>query len=379
MMNINGVFFMKKYQICTRCIMDTSDPYIEFDEQGVCNHCNTYKQSIKRGLLTGETGKRELAKIITKIKEDGKENEYDCLIGLSGGVDSTYVAYKLIEFGLRPLVLHLDNEWDSEVAQQNIEKTVSKLDLHIEHCRVDWTEFKDLQLAFLKASVPDLEIPTDHAIVSLFYKAAKEWGIKYFISGSNLATESHLPAAWSTGHRDWKYIENIHKMYGTVPLKSYPHHTVTDLVHYKLILRLNTINILNYMDYNKEKAMETLEKELGWQQYGGKHYESIYTRFVQGYILPTKFGYDKRRQHLSTLICSGQIDRNAALAEMEKNPYPSEELLETDIKVFKDKLGLTDQEYASLLSLPNQSFWDYPSYEKSWAFRAGRSLYLKLK
>lgn len=368
-----------KYQICTRCIMDTSDPYITFDEQGVCNHCRAYEQNIKRGLATGENGKRELAKIITQIKEDGKGNDYDCLIGLSGGVDSTYVAYKVVQFGLRPLVLHLDNEWDSEVAEHNIEKTISKLNLHIEHCRVDWREFKDLQLSYLKASVPDLEIPTDHAILSLFYIAAKEQGIKYFISGSNLATESHLPVAWSTGHRDWKYINSIHKMYGTVPLKHYPHHTITDLAYYKLVLRLNTVNILNYMDYNKKSAMETLEKELGWQQYGGKHYESIYTRFVQGYILPTKFGYDKRRQHLSTLICSGQIDRSAALAEMEKSPYPSKELLEKDIRVFKEKLGLNEQQYNELLSLPNKSFWDYPSYEKSWAFRAGRVLYLNLK
>jgi len=368
-----------KYQICTRCIMDTSDPYIKFDEYGVCNHCRTYEQSIKRGLVSGDAGKRELARIITQIKEHGKGKEYDCLIGLSGGVDSTYVAYKLVKFGLRPLVLHLDNEWDSEIAKQNINKTVSKLDLNIEHCKVEWSEFKDLQLAFLKASVPDLEIPTDHAILSLFYKAAKERGIKYFISGSNLATESHLPAAWSTGHRDWKYIKSIHNMFGSIPLRNYPHHTLTDLIYYKLVLRLHTINILNYMDYNKQEAMATLERELGWQYYGGKHYESIYTRFVQGYILPTKFGYDKRRQHLSTLICSGQIDRNTALSEMEKSPYPSEELLHNDMKIFKEKLGLTDQEYNDLLSLPNKSFEDYPSYEKSWAFRAGRYIYLNFK
>jgi hypothetical protein len=273
----------------------------------------------------------------------------------------------------------LDNQWDSDVAKENIEKAVSKLNLNIEHCRVDWTEFKDLQLAFLKASVPDLEIPTDHAIISLFYNAAIERKIKYFISGINLVTESHLPAAWSKGHRDWKYIKSIHKMYGTIPLKTYPHHTVTDLAYYKLLLRLNTIPILNYMDYNKQNAMETLEKELGWQQYGGKHYESIYTRFVQGYILPKKFGYDKRRVHFSSLICSGQINRNMALAEMEKDPYPSQELLENDIRMFKEKLGLSDGKYNQLLSLPNKNFWDYPSYEKSWFFRTGRKLYLRVK
>lgn len=365
-----------KYQICSRCIMDTSDPYIQFDDQGVCNHCRTYQLSVKRGLIRGDAGKRELDKIINQIKQDGKGKQYDCLIGLSGGADSTYVAYKIIEFGLRPLVLHLDNAWDSEAAKLNIEKTVSKLKLHIEHYRIDWREFKDLQLSFLNASVPDLEIPTDHAIGSLFYRSAKEKGIRYFISGSNLATESHLPTAWSTGHRDWKYIKSIHNMFGSVPLKTYPHHTLTDLVFYKLALRQSTINILNYLDYNKQTAMETLEKELGWQYYGGKHYESIYTRFVQGYILPTKFGFDKRRQHLSTLICSGQIERKDALNELEKSPYPSKELLENDIKVFKDKLELSDQEYNRLLSLPNKTFWDYPSYERSWMYRTGRLIYL---
>lgn len=369
----------REYQICTRCIMDTSDPLIRFDHEGVCNHCRTYERNVKQYLLRGDIAQQRLAEIVEDIKAAGRNRRYDCLIGLSGGVDSTYVAYQAVQLGLRPLAIHVDNGWDTEIAQENIRRTVSTLRLPIEYYTVDKAEFRDLLLAFLRASVPDLDIPTDHAIVSVLYQVARKHGIKYFLSGANLATESHLPKAWSTGHRDWKYVQGIHKLYGHIPLKHYPHHSLVDLVYFKMICRLQTITILDYLNYNKAEAMKLLQRELGWEYYGGKHYENVYTRFVQGYILPTKFGFDKRRQHLSTLICSGQISREQALEEIKESPYPSVELLEADKRMFMTKLGLDEASYNAILSLPNRTFWDYPSYEKSWVFKLGRFLYFRTR
>lgn len=367
----------RQYQICSRCIMDTSDPNIVFDHEGICNHCRTYEQSVKNALFTGPDGKRRLELIVNQIRSEGKGKKYDCIMGVSGGVDSTYTAHLAKKMGLRPLAVHLDNGWDSELAVKNVQNMLEILQIDLYTCVLDWDEFKNLQLAFLRASVPDLEIPSDHAIVSVLYKVAIENGVKYFISGSNLATESHLPQAWSTGHRDWKYIKGINQRFGVQKLKTFPHHSVADLAYYKLFKRHQTINILNYIDYVKEEAMDTLKKDLNWQYYGGKHYESIYTRFIQGYILPVKFGFDKRRNHMSTLICSGQISREYAMEEIKKDPYPSAQMLQDDIEFVKRKLDLSYSEFETLMKLPNKTFWDYPSYEKDWLFKLGTKIYLK--
>jgi N-acetyl sugar amidotransferase len=288
----------KDYQICTRCVMDTTDPDITFDKNGVCHHCHDYDLYIKYYTYPAEEGQKILKQIVQKIKNDGKGKDYDCLIGISGGVDSSFVSHKVVELGLRPLAVHLDNGWDSELAVSNIHKILNKLNIDLYTYVIDWEEFKDLQLAFLKASTPDSEIPSDHAIAAIMYQTADQMGIKYVIPGQNFRTESHAVPAWSRGHYDWKYIENVHKRYGKIPLKTYPHFTVEYLRKYQS--KQLWVYLLDYINYNKQEAMNFLKEHYDWQYYGGKHYESVYTRFFQGYILPVKFGFDKRRMHLST-------------------------------------------------------------------------------
>jgi len=349
------------YQICTRCIMDTTDPDITFDRNGVCIRCHEYDRMVKNEIFTGEEGKRKLHEKIEEIKRDGHGKDYDCIIGVSGGVDSTYVAYKVREYGLRPLALHLDNGWDSELAVNNIKKTIDKLGIDLYTHVIDWEEFRDLQAAFLRASTPDSEIPSDHAIVSLMYEMADKSRVKHVIIGRNVRTETHVAPAWSMGHFDWKYIKNVHKKLGKVPLKTYPHRTRRQEEYYRNTQKW--FDILNYVDYVKKDALKVLEEELDWIYYGGKHYESIYTRFFQGYILPKKFGYDKRKGHLSSLICSGEITREEALEEMKKEPYPVELQEQDRIYVIK-KLGLNEQEFDEIMRLPKKTIYDYPSYAR---------------
>jgi N-acetyl sugar amidotransferase len=341
--------------------MDTSDPDIEFDEDGICKHCRAYDKMVKNRVFTGAEGKRKLDEIVVKIKKEGVGKQYDCVIGVSGGVDSTFVAYKVKQLGLRPLAVHLDNGWDSELAVNNIHKTLKTLGIDLHTHVIDWEEFKDLQLAFLKASTPDSEIPSDHAIVSLLYQMAEKIGVKYIIIGRNVRTETHVAPAWSMGHFDWKYIENVDKQFGHVPLKTFPHRTRRQELYYRE--KQEWVNILDYVDYVKKDAIKILERELGWQYYGGKHFESIYTRFFQGYILPRKFGYDKRRGHLSSLICSGEMTREQALEELKQPPYPPE-IQEEDREYVIKKFGITEEEFERIMNLPKKTIYDYPSYAR---------------
>ncbi|MDT4969356.1 MAG: hypothetical protein QOJ64_4093 [Acidobacteriota bacterium] len=365
--------------ICVKCVMDTTDPDIQFDHDGICDHCRRYDQVNKEAVFTGQDGRQKLDAIIADVKEKGANKQYDCVIGVSGGVDSTYVAYKVKELGLRPLAVHLDNGWDSELAVKNIENTLTRLDIDLHTLVIDWTEFKDIQLSFLKASTPDAEIPSDHAIVASVHQTAERLGVKYTIWGENYRTETHLPAAWSTGHRDWKYIKSVHNQFGRVPFKTFPHLSLKNLV--RGYGRVRKLDILNYLDYVKKDAMQVLQKELDWKYYGGKHYESIYTRFYQGYILPRKFGFDKRKSHLSSLICSGEITREEALQELENETYPADLQEQDRIYVIK-KLGLTESEFEAIMGLPRKTFWDYPSYVKLMqgrVFKGSRKVYRALK
>jgi len=341
--------------------MDTTDPDIVFDENGVCNHCHTYDRMVREYVVDGDEGLRQLKQIAEKMRKDGQGRKYDCVIGVSGGVDSTYVAFRVKELGLRPLAVHLDNGWDSELAVKNIEETLKRLDIDLYTEVLDWEEFRDLQVSFLKASTPDSEIPTDHAIVALLSNMAEKLGVKYIIVGHNVRTETHLPRSWSQGHFDWKYIRAIQDKFGTLPLKTFPH-----FGFFKFYLRMVTqkrIEILNYIGYNKKEALRVLQDDLGWRYYGGKHYESIYTRFYQGYILPEKFGFDKRRSHLSSLVCSGEITRSQALEDL-KAPTYAPSMQEEDREYVVKKLGLTDDEFTAIMSAPRKTYWDYPSYGK---------------
>jgi len=343
--------------------MDTTDREIEFDENGVCNHCKSAQKKLqeRKFYLDKETKKKLLVQKINEIKEKGKNKKYDCVIGVSGGVDSTFVAYKVKKIGLKPFVFHLDNGWNSKIADKNIKNISKKLGIKIHRYEVNWNEFKDLQMSFLKASVPDLEIPTDHALAALFFNIAVNNKINYIISGVNIVSESILPRTWSYGHMDWKYIKNIHKKFGKVKLNDFYHYTMYDYVNYRILKNIKSIPILNYINYNKEKAKEIIKKELDWKDYGSKHHESIYTRFVQSYILPKKFNIDKRKAHLSSLICSRQITRDEALKEIKKDIYPPEKL-KKDKQFVLDKLEISEKEFDKLMSLPPKCFLEYPSY-----------------
>jgi N-acetyl sugar amidotransferase len=363
------------YRICTRCVMDTSDPNIQFNSLGQCNHCEGAIKMLNRGLFlySAEQKEKALRQLFSKIKT-AKGRNYDCIIGLSGGVDSSFVAYFVKQRGLNPLAVHLDNGWNSEIAVQNIENVCRNLDIDLFTFVLNWEEFKDLQLAFLRASTPDSEIPSDHAIYSSMFKAAQKEKVKYVITGFNRNTESILPEAWSLGHYDWKYIKSIHKQFGSGQLSNFPHYGFISFVYRWLfksfVPRIRMINILDYIDYDKQKAKEIITKNLGWKDYGMKHYESNYTKIYQAYILPQKFGFDKRRAHFSSLICSGSITREQALLELE-NPLYDADKLRIDLKYLCNKFEISLDEFNKILNLPPQNFSDYPSYANSLVFKLG--------
>ncbi|HUV06629.1 MAG TPA: N-acetyl sugar amidotransferase [Spirochaetia bacterium] len=350
-----------EYRICTRCIMDTTDPLITFDAEGVCSHCRDYEIRAGKELYSQMDGDERLGRLVDEIKEKGKNKKYDCIIGLSGGMDSTMVAYTVKNLGLRPLAIHLDNEWDADIAVSNIENIIKRLGIEYRAVKTDWEEYKDLQLAFLKASIPNAEIPTDHAIVAKLYQTAAEEKIRYIISGGNIVTEAIMPFGWGYDAKDLKYIKAIHKRFGSGILKTFPKLTLFNWVYYTFVKKIKFIPILNYIRYNKKQATGILEKEIQWKHYGAKHFESVYTRFFQSYILPIKFTIDKRKAHFSTLINSGQMTREDAVREMEKDPYPTEKMMREDRKHVLDKLGISGDEFDAIMKQPVKTFRDYPN------------------
>lgn len=353
----------RPYQMCVRCVMDTTDPLIEFDANGVCNHCHTYERLTRTAMPSPQQREAALSKLVSDMKVKGRGKEYDCVIGVSGGVDSTYAAYVVKKLGLRALAVHMDNGWNSELAVSNIEKTMKRLGIDLHTVVLDWEEFRDLQVAFLKASTPDSEVPTDHAIWAVLYREAAKRNIRYIVLGTNVVTEAILPSSWTYGYFDWRYIKNVHRRFGRIPLRSFPHIDYFHrFIYYPLIKRIRAVSILDFVPYNKKEAQQVLEQELDWRPYGGKHYESIYTRFFQGYILRRKFNIDKRKAHLSTLILSGQISREEALEEMARPPYAGY-MLEEDMEYVLKKLELTPEEFEQIMSLPIRTHRDYPTYE----------------
>ncbi len=357
---------------CSRCVMTSkADPRLVVTEDGVCNHCRRYDQLLRTRVVRGEEGTALLNSRVETIKRQGDARPYDCLIGMSGGTDSTYVAYMVQQLGLRPLAVHFDNGWDSELAVANIQRTVEKLGIDLETYVVEWPQFKDLQLAFLRASTPDGEIPTDHAIGATMWRTAQAMGIRTIISGMNFSTESIDVPDWAYGHSDWRYIKDVHERFGTIPIPSYPHFGLTYLVYVNAIRRLRTLSLLNYGDYRKSEAQELLKSELGWQDYGGKHHESIYTRFFQGVILPQKFGVDKRYGHYSDLINAGQLTRDQAMDLLREPTYDPTLQAQDRVYVTK-KLGLSDSQYEEIMQQPVRSFRDFRnSFQRVQAMRRG--------
>lgn len=350
-----------EYKVCTQCVMDITDPDITFNEQGVCSHCQMYEERKLSKQIKPELRAEMLDKLVQDIKAKGKGKEYDCIIGVSGGVDSTYVAYLTKSLGLRPLAIHFDNGWNSELAVSNIEKTLKILGIDLYTYVIDWEMFRELQIAFLKASTPDGEIPTDHAINGLLWKEAEKRNIKYIINGMNFATEAAAVTSWAYGHSDWKYIKGINSKFGkNKKLVNYPHFSLFDLFKYSVLKGIRVVSILNYIDFNKSEAMELLQNKLNWTYYGGKHYESVYTRFYQAYYLPQKFNIDKRKCHLSDLINAKQLTREEALNQLEQKDY-KDEMFRDDLEFVLKKLEFTQEEFDAIMKLPVKSYKDYPN------------------
>ncbi|MFN3916648.1 MAG: N-acetyl sugar amidotransferase [Flavobacteriales bacterium] len=349
------------YKICTRCVMDNNgDDKISFNHQGVCNYCSEAEKSLsERGKL--EDRVKQLDTIIAQIKESGKSKKYDCIIGCSGGIDSTFLAYKAKELGLKPLVVHYDNGWNSETSVQNIQGIIKKLGIDLYTHVNDWEEFKDIQGAFFKANVLDIELITDQAILCILLRMAKKHKIKYLITGHNVESESILPENWYHLKIDSRNIWGIHQKFGTVRMRTYPIMFFNERYRIDKYTPVKTIHLLNYLHYNKKEARALLEDKLGWKDYGGKHFESIFTRFYQGYILPKKFNIDKRKAHLSSLIISNQITRQEALEELQRPPY-SKELMEEDKNYVIKKLGFTAEEFDEYISTPPIPHTAYKSY-----------------
>lgn len=350
-------YFDKKIlTTCTRCVLDSSIKEIRFDKKGICNFCHT-NDKMENKFPTGNKGEKILKKIINKIKYSAKNKKYDCIVGVSGGRDSTYTLYNTVKLGLRPLAVHFDNGWNSKIAVQNIRNATKILNIDLETVVADWEEFKDLQLAFLKASVPDGEVPTDWVIFSILFKTAKKIGVKYIIQGHSFRTEGSAPLSWT--YMDGRYVKSVHNMFGKKKIKSFPIMSMFSFIKYSVFFRIRQIRILYYMNYNEKEVMQLLKDKLNWQDYGGKHFESRYTSFFQSYILMNKFKIDKRKLHLSALIRSNQISRKQALSILTKNPFVGGKKQQDFIL---KKLGLNRKEFNFIMSDEVKSYMDYPTY-----------------
>jgi N-acetyl sugar amidotransferase len=349
----------REFRRCSVSVFDTlDDPSMEFDSEGRCNYYYDYQRTAAANLVLGTRGREELEKLAARIRREGKGKPYDCIIGLSGGVDSTYVAWLANELQFRPLAVHFDNGWNSEIAVSNIEKVVKKFGWDLHTLVVDWDEFRDLQRAYLQASVIDVEVPTDHAIAATLFRLAGKWKIPYVLSGSNVATEAVIPPHWIFNKLDHLNLLDIHRQFGTIPLKTYP---LFDTVSKKRVIHIGgarSVSLLNLADYDYSRAKHTISTGLGWVDYGGKHHESIFTRFYQCEILPRKFGVDKRKAHLSNLIFSGQLTQSEALQRLE-DPACTEQTLNSDRQFVLKKLGFTESQFNQLMSVPPRSHLDF--------------------
>ena len=364
----------KKYQVCNNCVMDTSDSKIVFDEKGMCDHCYNFYENIKPN-WNPEGNPEELQKLIDKIKKDGQGKKYDCLIGLSGGVDSSYVTYCAVKkWGLRPLIFAVDTCWNLEVADKNIEKIINKLGIDVHYEKINHDEMMDLQLAFFKSQVPYQDIPQDHNIFAALYNFAAKNGFKHILTGGNYSTECvREPNEW-VHENDIILIKDIHKRFGK---KSIDHLQFCGMFKYSLYYRyfkgVQLHKVLDLIRYKKAEVIDELKKEFNWEPYANKHFESIFTRFYEGYWLPKKFGYDKRRAHFSSLILTGQLDREEAL-EILKNPPYSEEIAMQDMEFICKEMGISVEEFKKLMEQENKIYKDYKNGYKyiHWARNLAR-------
>ena len=349
-------------QTCTYCVMDTSDADITFDASGRCHYCT--EMAAQRGVtwFDDDAGLPLLNAQLEAIKKEGKGKDFDCILGLSGGADSSYLALKAHDWGLRPLVVHVDAGWNSELAVANIQRILEYTGWDLHTHVINWEDMRELQIAYLRSGVANQDVPQDHAFFAALYKFASDNGVRTVLSGGNNATEGIFPTSWHGAAMDAINLKAIHERFGTQPLQDYP---VVDFgkyyVWYPFIKRMSPVRLLNFIEYDKAKAMVELQERVGWRTYERKHGESLFTRFFQNYYLPTRFGYDKRRPHLSSMIVSGQITREDALSELDKPLYEESELKRDQDYVVR-KLRLTDDEWQELMHVPLHEASDFPNW-----------------
>jgi N-acetyl sugar amidotransferase len=345
-----GLFTPDVLRVCNKTVMDNSDPDIRFDEDGISNWWYDFHALLAKRPDAAQRAAL-LEEMLAAINSSGQGKPYDCILGLSGGVDSSYLAHLANQWGLRPLVVHFDNGWNDELAVANIEAIVRKLGFRLQTFVMNWPEFRDLQRAYFKASVIDLDVPTDHMIFGALYRIAREHNVNYILSGNNFATEWLLPRAWHYAKADAVNLKTIHTRFGDLPMKHLPTLTGWRRLYYERVRKIQLVQALELIDYRKTDAKALLITEFGWQDYGGKHYESVFTRFYQGYFLPAKYSVDKRKAHLSNLILNGEITRDEALAELRQPTYEPERQ-EADKRYVAKKLGWSDAEFEQILALP---------------------------
>lgn len=350
----------REYQMCKNCVMDTTDSKIVFDENGVCDYCNSYKNLILPSWNPNGSDEAELQKIADVIKKEGQGKDFDCILGLSGGTDSSYLAYIAKEkMGLRPLIYTVDTGWNLNVAVENIERLVKQLDLEMYTEVVHWEEMKDLQLAFFKSQVAYQDLPQDHVIFAGLYNYAVKNSIKYVLTGSNNATECVRPPIEWVHLNDLKMIKDIHKRFGKVKLKTMPLCSMFKYrLYYQYLKGMKRVAPLDFILYDKDAAEKELKEKFGWEKYENKHYENIFTRFYEGFYLPEKFGYDKRKSYFSNLILTGQMTKEEAILKLQESPY-SKEMMKEDMEYIAKKLGVSSEEFEKIIDGENKTYRDY--------------------
>lgn len=362
----------RSHQVCTNCVMDTTDSAIVFDERGVCDHCNTFYGKVRPNWHTDERGRAVLDRMVEKIRADGQGKDFDCIIGMSGGIDSSYLTYAAKELlGLRPLVFHVDAGWNSQIAVNNIEKVVDGLGLDLFTEVIDWEEMKDLQRAFFRSGVPHIDTPQDHAFFATMYKFALQHGVRNILTGANLSTECiRNPIEWMYYQSDSRQIRDIHRRFGEQPLRNFP---VTSILWHKVWLPyvrgIEVLRPLNFMPYIKADARQLLMDRFGWQPYPQKHFESRFTRFYESYWLPERFGYDVRKVQFSSLIVTDQMTREEALTELGKPSY-DKETIGQEIEFVANKLDISVEELMNYMALPKKTYRDYRNQEEVYRFGA---------
>lgn len=369
---------MGQYRVCNRCVMDTTAEGIVFDANGFCNYCTEFLVKSSHVVFKDPRQReKDLQDLVLRVKENGRGKRYDCVVGVSGGVDSSFALHKVVELGLRPLAVHMDNGWDSELAQNNIANLVKGLGVDLYTYVIDWNEYRSLMQAFFDADVIDVELLYDNAMLAVNYEQARTNGVKYILAGTNRATEGmRIPPNWLWYKMDKKNIKALAGRFGEVKLKTFPAFGTMDYVVYEFLRGIKWVSFLDYVEYNKFDAIDLLAKRYGYKPYPYKHYESIFTRFYQGYILPEKFGVDKRKVHLSTLIMSGQISREEAVRSLEGIAYPSREDLERDKAYFVKKMGWTERQLDDYIKRPGKPHDMYPSEIK--LYRALSGIYKRI-